>query len=216
MGGSVQIRTELGESSEFSVLGEGVLQRTSESLHGLDLSGRTDSGDGKTDVNGRSDTLVEKFGFQENLTIGNGNNVGGNISGDITSLGFDDGQGSQRTSTVGSVHLSGSFQETRMQIENITRVSFSTGGSSQQQRHLSVSDGLLGKIVVDNQSVLAVISEVFTNSATRVRSQELKGSSIGSGSANEDGEFHAVVLLEDGDQVSNGGSLLADGDVDAI
>lgn len=216
MGGSIQIRTELGESSEFSVLGEGVLQGTSESLHGLDLSGRTDSGDGKTDVNGRSDTLVEKFGFQENLTIGNGNNVGRNISGDITSLGFDDGQGSQGTSTVGSVHLSSSFQKTRMEIENITRVSFSTGGSSQQQRHLSVSDGLLGKIVVDNQSVLAVISEVFTNSATRVRSQELKGSSIRSSSANEDGEFHAVVLLEDGDQVSNGGSLLTDSDVDAI
>lgn len=64
--------------------------------------------------------------------------------------------------------------------------------------------------------MLAVISEEFTDGATRVRSQELKGSSIRSSSANDDGELHAIVLLKDGDQVSNGRSLLTDGDVNAI
>ena len=53
-----------------------------------------------------------------------------------------------------------------MEIENVSWVSLSTGGSSQQERHLSVSDGLLGEIVVDDQAMLSVISEEFTNSAT--------------------------------------------------
>lgn len=39
LGGSIEIRTELREGSKFSVLGESVLEGTSESLHGLDLSG---------------------------------------------------------------------------------------------------------------------------------------------------------------------------------
>lgn len=79
LGGSIQIRSELGEGSDFSVLGELKLHLTSDLLHGLDLGGRSDSGDGKTDVDGGSDTLEEKFGFEENLSVSNGNNVGGDI-----------------------------------------------------------------------------------------------------------------------------------------
>lgn len=161
---------KLGEGSEFSVLGEGVLERTSESLHCLNLGSGTDSWDRKTDVNGRSDTLVEELGFEEDLSVSNGDNVCGNVSGHITSLGFNNGEGSQRTSSVGLVHLCGSLQKTRVQIEDITRVGFSTRGSSQQKGHLSVCDSLLGKIIIDNQGMFSVVSEVLTDSATRVRS----------------------------------------------
>jgi hypothetical protein len=55
------------------------------------LGGRSDSGDGKTDVNGRSDTFKEKFGFKENLSVSNRDDIGGDIGRDVTSLGFDDG-----------------------------------------------------------------------------------------------------------------------------
>jgi len=50
-----------------------------------------------------------------------------------------------------------------MQIEHITWVGLSTRGSSQKKRHLSVSDGLLGEIVVDNEAVLSVVSEIFSD-----------------------------------------------------
>ena len=53
-----------------------------------------------------------------------------------------------------------------MEIEDVTRVSFSARGSSQEERHLSVSDGLLGEIVIDDQAMLGVISEILTNSAS--------------------------------------------------
>jgi hypothetical protein len=70
------------------------------------LGSGTDAGDGKTDVDGRSNTSEKQFGFQEDLslivrnvdwesTVGDTDDVGGDISGDITALGFDDGKGSQ-------------------------------------------------------------------------------------------------------------------------
>src|SRR4051794_22252163 len=58
---SIQIGTELGESSDFTVLSQEKLQGTSDLLHGLKLGSGTDTRHGKADVNGRSNTLVEKF-----------------------------------------------------------------------------------------------------------------------------------------------------------
>ena len=72
------------------------------------------------------------------------------------------------------VHLGRTFEKTRVEIEDITWVGLSAWGSSQEERHLSVGDGLLRKIVVDNQAVFAVVSEELSNSAARVRSQELE------------------------------------------
>lgn len=41
-----------------------------------------------------------------------------------------------------------------MEVEDISGVSLSTGRSSKKKGHLSVSDSLLGKIIVDDASVL--------------------------------------------------------------
>jgi hypothetical protein len=103
-----------------------------------------------------------------------------------------------------------------MQIEHITGVGLSAGRSSQKERHLSVGNSLLGQIVVDNEAVLAVISEELTNSAAGVGGQELQGSSLGGGGSNDDGVLERVVISEDLHDVGNGRSLLADGDVDAV
>jgi hypothetical protein len=72
-----------------------------------------------------------------------------------------------------------------MQVENVTRVSLTTWGSSEEEGHLSVSNSLLGKIVIDDESMLAIISEVFSNSATGVRGQELERSRVGGSSGND-------------------------------
>jgi hypothetical protein len=49
-----------------------------------------------------------------------------------------------------------------VKVENITGVGLTTGGTTEQQRHLAVSNGLLGKIVVDHESVLSIITEPLT------------------------------------------------------
>jgi len=214
LGGGIQIGTELSEGSDFSVLSEIELEGTRHLLHGLDLSGGSDTGHGKTDVNGRSLTLVEKLSFEEDLSIGNGDNVSGDISGHITSLSLNDGKSSERTTTLRLVHLSCSFEETGVKIENITGISLTTRRSSQKKRHLSVSNSLLGKIIIDDEGVLAIVSEILTDSATGVRSQILKRSSLGGSSSNNDGVLDGITVLKKLDNVSNSGSLLANSNVD--
>ena len=175
LGGSIEIRTELSEGSNFSVLGKLELERTGYLLHGLDLGGGANTGHRETDVDGGADTLVEKLSLQEDLAIGNGDDIGWNVGGHITSLGLNDGESSEGARAVGVVHLGCTLEETRMEIEDITGVGLTTGGTSEEEGHLSVGDGLLGKIVIDDQGVLAVVSEVLTDGAARVGSQELEG-----------------------------------------
>ena len=69
LGGGVEIRTELGEGGDFSVLGQLELEGTGDLLHGLDLGGGTDTGHRETDVDSGADTLVEELSLQEDLTI---------------------------------------------------------------------------------------------------------------------------------------------------
>jgi hypothetical protein len=57
------------------------------------------------------------------------------------------------------VHLGGTLEKTRVQVEDVTGVSLTSGGTTEQQRHLTVSDGLLGQIVEDEQTVASVVTE---------------------------------------------------------
>ena len=59
LGGGIEIGTELGESLYLSELGKIELDGTRHLLHGLDLGSGSDTGYGKTDVNGRSLSLME-------------------------------------------------------------------------------------------------------------------------------------------------------------
>lgn len=102
-----------------------------------------------------------------------------------------------------------------MQVEDVSWVCLSSWRSSQQQGHLPVCDGLLGKIVIDDKGVLSVISEELSNGTSGVRGQELKGSSLGSGGSNNDGVLKGVMELEGVDDVGNSGSLLSDCDINA-
>jgi len=212
----IKIGTELSEGSDLTVLGELELQRTGNLFHGLNLSGGSDTGDGKSDVNSGTDTLEEELGLKEDLTVSDGDNVGGDVSGHITSLGLNDGEGSEGTSTEGVVHLGGTLKETRMEIENITGVSLTTGGSSEEEGHLSVGNSLLGQIVIDDKGVHAVVSEELSEGASGVGGDELEGSGIGGSGGNNDGVLEGVLLSEGLHDVSNSGSLLSNSDVNAV
>lgn len=93
--GGIKIGTELSEGSDFTVLGKVELEGTSKLLHDLTvaqyrlecviyirkiinvrLGGGTDTRHRETDVNGRSDTTEEQLSLQEDLTIGNGDDLG--------------------------------------------------------------------------------------------------------------------------------------------
>jgi len=125
--GGIEIGTELGKRGDFTILGKVQLERTSELLHDLGLGGRTNTRHGETDVDGGADTTEEQLSFQEDLTIGNGNDVGRNIGRHITTLGLDNGQGGQRASTELVVHLGRTLEQSRVQVEDVTGIGFTAG-----------------------------------------------------------------------------------------
>jgi hypothetical protein len=65
-------------------------------------------------------------------------------------------------------------------------------------------------------TVLAVITEPLSHGTARERSEVLERSSLGSGGSNNDGVLHGVVLLKSLDELSDGGTLLANGDIDTV
>jgi len=203
LGGSIKVGTELGEGGDFTILSELEFEGTSDLLHGLDLGGGTDTGHRKTDVDGWANTLVEEFSFEENLAIGDGDDIGGDVGRHITSLSLDNREGGKGAGTVVLVHLGCTLEETRVKIEDITGISLTTWGTSEQQGHLTVSDGLLGEIVVNNETVHTVVTEVFTNSAAGVGSQELERCGIGGGGGNDDSVFKCITLAEESDDVGD-------------
>mmetsp|Transcript_14062 Transcript_14062/g.32734 ORF Transcript_14062/g.32734 Transcript_14062/m.32734 type:complete len:449 (-) Transcript_14062:207-1553(-) len=214
LGGGIQIGTELGECGDLTVLGEFELHGTGDGGGGLVLSGGSDTGDRETDGNGGTLTLVEELGFQENLSIGNGNNIRGNVGGHISSLGLNDGKGGERSSTESNVHLGGTFQKTGVEVENISGVGLTTRRTTKQQRHLTVGNGLLRQIIVEDHGVLAVVTEVLSHGSTGVRSKELKRGGIGGGSGDNDAVVHGATFIELSDELGDGRSLLSDTDVD--
>jgi hypothetical protein len=55
------------------------------------------------------------------------------------------------------VHLGGTLQQTGVEVEDVTGVSLTARRTTQQQRHLTIGNGLLRQIVVDDQGMLAVV-----------------------------------------------------------
>jgi hypothetical protein len=161
LGGGIQIGSELGKRRDFTVLGQEELEGTSDLLHGLELGGRADTGHGKTDVDSWADTLVEEFGLQEDLAVGDGDNIGWNVSGHITALGLDDGQGSEGATAVLVAHLGGTLEKTGVEVENIAWIGFSPGRTTEQERHLTVGYSLLGQVIVDDKGMFAIVAEIF-------------------------------------------------------
>lgn len=64
--------------------------------------------------------------------------------------------------------------------------------------------------------MLAVVTEPLAHGATREGSKVLEGSSLRGGSSDNDGVLHGIVLLKGLDELSDGRSLLANGNIDTV
>ncbi len=88
----VEVGSELSECFHFSELRKVETQLTGNHLHGFGLSGATYPADRDTGVDSRTDTGVEQVCFQEDLTVGDRDNVCWDVCRNVARLGFDDGQ----------------------------------------------------------------------------------------------------------------------------
>jgi hypothetical protein len=62
---------------------------------------------------------------------------------------LNDGQRSERSTTELVAHLGSTLKETGVEVEDITRVSLTTGRTTEEKRHLTVSNGLLRQVIID-------------------------------------------------------------------
>eukprot|EP00967_Tisochrysis_lutea_P118128 scaffold191599_cov27-Tisochrysis_lutea.AAC.1 len=132
LGGGVEIRAELGEGGDLAVLGELELKRAGDLLHRLALGSRADTGHRETDVDGRTDAAVEELGLEEDLAVGDGDDVGGDVCGHIASLGLNDGECGHGATKHLLGHLRGALKEARVQVEDVTGVGLAAGRAAEQ------------------------------------------------------------------------------------
>lgn len=76
------------------------------------------------------------------LSVCDGDDVSWNVGGHVTSLCLDDGKSSEGATAKVVVHLCSSLQQTGMQVEDISRISLTTRGTTEQQGHLTVGHSL--------------------------------------------------------------------------
>ena len=166
----VELRAELGEGLQFPELGEVEAQGAGHLLHGLDLGVAAHAGHRDTHVDGRPDARVEQVALQEDLPVGDGDHVGGDVGGDVAGLGLDDRQGGQRAAALLVAQLAGPLQQAAVQVEDVAREGFAARRAAQQQRHLPVGVGVLGEVVVDAEGVPARVGEVLAHGRAGVGS----------------------------------------------
>src|SRR5690606_37542136 len=121
-------------------------------------------------VDGGPDAGVEEVGFQVDLAVGDGDDVGRYVGRDVVGLGLHDGERGQRAPTQLVAQLSRPLQKPRVQVEDVTGEGFPSGRPPEDEGELPVGGGVLGEVVVDHQHVLALIHELLTHGAAGVGS----------------------------------------------
>ena len=223
----VKVGCKLGERRQFTILRQRGTDTTGQFLHDLGLRCTTHTGYGDTRVNRRTNTGVEQVGFQEDLTIGNGDYVGRNERGNVTRLGFDNRQRGQRTGfpfhftfgegfNVFGVNTCSTLQQTRVEVEYVARECFTSWRTTEQQGDLTVSNSLFRQVIVNDQRIFTAVTEVFAHCATGIRCQVLQCSGFRRGCYHNDGVSQCAVLFQFTYHVRNGGRFLADSDIDTF
>src|SRR6266478_4321707 len=127
------VGAELCEGRKFAILRHVETQRSGHLAHSFDLRVAADAAHGDADVDGRANASVEKIGFQIDLAVGDGNDVGRNVSGNVAGLRFNHRQRSERSRAELVIQLRGAFQQARVKIEDVARESFAAWWTTQQQ-----------------------------------------------------------------------------------
>src|SRR5205085_8299099 len=98
----------------------------------------SDPGDGDADVDRGTDAGVEQVRLQEDLTVGDGDHVGGDVRRDVVAFGLDDRQAGERAAAEVVGELRAALEQARVQVEDVAGVGLAPGGTAQQQRNVAV------------------------------------------------------------------------------
>ena len=96
----VEVGGELRERRHGAVLREVEAQRAGDRLHRLDLRAAADAAHRDADVDGRADARVEEIGLEEDLPVGDGDDVGRDVRRHVAGLRLDDRERGERAARV--------------------------------------------------------------------------------------------------------------------
>ena len=211
LGIRVKVGAELRERLQLTELRVRQLERASDLLHRLDLRVAADSGYRDARVYCRTDAGVEQLGLEEDLAVGDRNNVGRDIGRNVACLRLDDRERGQRAAVL---DVRRALEQTGMQIEYIARISLASWRTVKQKGKCTVSYRVLGQVIVDNENVLALMHEILADRAACIRRDILQRRRLGCGRRNDAGVIHRTVLRERLGYLRNGRALLADRNID--
>ena len=101
-----------------------------------------------------------------------------------------------------------------MEIENVSRVSLTSRRTSNEQGKCTVSYRMLAQIVIYNEDISALFSEILSHSAARIRRNVLHGRTLGSRGGNYNRIFHCSRSLKILSELNHGSVLLTDSNID--
>ena len=186
LGRRVEVGAELGERLELAVLRQDEPQRPGHLLHRLDLGGAAHAAHGDADVHRGTDAGVEEVGLEEDLAVGDRDDVGRDVRRDVAGLGLDDRERGERaarlldrSSSFDHVGVLGdlgrALEQAAVEVEHVARIRLASRRTAQHERELAVRRGLLGQVVVDAERRLPlVVHEVLGHGAAGVRRDVLQ------------------------------------------
>ena len=96
------------------------------------------------------------------------------------------------------------LQESGVEIEDIARVRLASGRATQEEADLTVRDGLLGEVVIDDERVPARVAEILADGSTGERREVLHGRGVGRCGGYDNRVCHCAVLLKGRDNLRHG------------
>ena len=148
----VEVAAELRERRELAVLREVEPQRAGDLPHRLDLRRAADARHRVADVDRRTDALVEQIRLEEDLAVGDRDDVGRNVGREVAGLRLDDRQRRQRSAAELLAQLRRALEQPRVQIEDVAGIRFAARRTAEQQRDLAVRLRVLREVVVDDRA----------------------------------------------------------------
>ena len=120
-----------------------------------------DPADAEAHIDCRALIGGEQAGVEHDLAIGDGDQIGRDIGGQIASVCLGDRQSGERAAAELRRQLGGALQHAGVDIEDIARIGLAAGGLTRQQCQLAVCGGVLRQIVDDDQRVAASVAEIL-------------------------------------------------------
>ena len=141
-------------------------QRLGGVAQGLRLGLAADPAHAGADIDRRLVSLVEQTGIEDDLPVGDGDQIGRDIGAQVARIDFRDRQDRERSTAGRLAELCRPLKQARVDIEHVARISLAPWRLPREQRDLAVGRRMLGKVVDDDEGVLAAVAEIFRHRDT--------------------------------------------------